>query len=57
MTTVTSLLATFGSKKISLKPFIPVFEQFAASSVPATKAEALNFYRECYRWLGDGPAI
>jgi hypothetical protein len=32
-------------------------ETFAASTVPATKTEALNFYRECYRWLGDGPTI
>ena len=32
-------------------------EGFAGSTVPATKNEALNFYRECFRWLGDGPLI
>jgi len=32
-------------------------ENFAASTVPATKTEALNFYKELYRWLGEGPAI
>ena len=32
-------------------------EGFAASTVPATKNEVLNFYRECFRWLGDGPLI
>lgn len=40
-----------------LKSFLPLIEGFAGSTNPQTKGEALNFYRECYRWLGDGPNI
>lgn len=57
MQTFTTLLGTYGVKKIQLKAFLPVFEGFAASTVPVTKGEALNFYKESYRWLGDGPNI
>jgi hypothetical protein len=32
-------------------------EDAAGSTTPATKAEGLNFFKECYRWLGDGPLI
>ena len=52
---MTAWLAAYGMKKVSLKPFLTVMETFAASTVPATKNEALNFYREVFRWLGDGP--
>jgi hypothetical protein len=32
-------------------------EDAAGSTTPAVKAEGLNFFKECYRWLGDGQAI
>jgi len=57
MSTFISWLAAYGIKKIPLKYFLPIMETFAGPTVPATKAEALNFYRECYRWLGDGANI
>lgn len=44
-------------KKVQVKNYLPIIENFAGSTVPATKNEALNFYRELYRWLGDGPTI
>lgn len=57
MTTLTLWLAAFGPKKVPLKLFLKTMEEFAASTVPSVKTEALNFFKECYRWLGDGPAI
>jgi hypothetical protein len=50
-------LVAFGPKKVGLKSFLKLMEDFAGSTVPATKTEALNFYREIYRWMGDGPNL
>jgi hypothetical protein len=33
---------------------LPIIEAAAGSSVPATRGEAMNFYKEAYKWLGDG---
>lgn len=57
MSAVTAWLAAYGTKKVNLKPLLPIMENFAASTVPAIKQEALNFYRECYRWYGEGNII
>jgi len=32
-------------------------EDAAGSTTPVIKVEGLNFYKECFRWLGDGPVI
>ena len=50
-------LGAYGPKKVQLKAFIKPMEDAAASTTPAVKAEGLNFFKECYRWLGDGPLI
>lgn len=44
-------------KKVNIKGFLTQMETFAASVQPATKTEALNFYREVYRWVGAGPTM
>lgn len=54
---ITAWLAAFGPKKVQVKPYLPIMETFTASTNLATKSEALNFYRECFRWLGDSPAM
>jgi hypothetical protein len=51
------LLGSYGPKKIQLKPFIKFMEDAAASTTPAVKTDGLNFFKECYRWMGDGPVI
>lgn len=50
-------MAAFGLKKVNIKGFLTQMETFAASVQPATKTEALNFYREVYRWVGAGPTM
>ena len=57
ITGLLSLLTTYGPKKVPLKNFLKIIEEFAGSTNPLIKTEALNFFRECYRWLGDGPSI
>ena len=51
------LVGAYSPKKVQLKPFIKTMEDAAASTTPAIKAEGLNFFKECYRWMGDGPVI
>lgn len=49
-----SLLSNFGAKKVKLKPFLKIIEGNANSSNPSIRTEAMNFYKECYKFLGDG---
>lgn len=37
-----------------MKNFTSIIENAAGSSNPATRAEAMNFYKECYKGYGDG---
>jgi len=39
---------------VQLKPFMKLVETHANSSNPTVRNEAMNFYKECYKWLGDG---
>lgn len=51
---VVDLLNTFGPKKLNfLKPFFGEVEKLAGSSNSAIRTEALNFYKEAGKWLGD----
>ena len=52
-----TLLGAYGPKKVQLKGFVKSMEDAASSTTPATKTEGRNFFKECYRWLGDGPLI
>jgi hypothetical protein len=49
-----SWLSNFGAKKIKLKPFMKIVETNANSSNPQIRSEAMNFYKECYKWLKEG---
>jgi hypothetical protein len=50
---LTSWLANYGVKKVKIKSFLPLVETAAGSSNPAIRTEAMNFYKECYKSLGD----
>jgi hypothetical protein len=52
--TLNHLLSCYGVKKVKIKVFLPIIETMASSSVPAVRSEAMTFYKECYKWLGDG---
>jgi len=48
------LLTNYGAKKLDyLKPFLPNIEKLAGSTVSALRTEAMNFYKEAYRFMGD----
>ena len=49
-----SWLSNYGVKKIKIKSFLPIVEVLAANTNPAVRTEAMNFYKECYKYLGDG---
>ena len=49
-----SILAGFGSKRINLKAYIGAAATQASHNNPALRNEALNFYKECFKWLKDG---
>ena len=53
MQAVNSTISAFGVKKLSFKPFVPAIEKYAAASNPQVRGEALNFYKECYKWVRD----
>ena len=51
--TINSAMAAFGIRLIPFKPFVGAMEKFAGNSNPVVRGEALNFYKECYRWVRD----
>lgn len=50
---VNSLISSYGIKFIPFKVFIPAIEKFAANSNAGLRSEALNFYKECYKWVRE----
>lgn len=54
MTALNSWVGTYGVKKVKIKTFLPAVETAAGSSNPAVRGEAMNFYKECYKSLGEG---
>lgn len=53
MQAVNSIMGSFGVKKLPFKPFVPAIEKHAAASNPQVRGEALNFYKECFKWVRD----
>jgi len=48
------LLTNYGPRKLQfLKPFFPPIEKLAASTVSSQRTEAMNFYKEAYKYMGD----
>ena len=52
MVALNSWLSSYGAKKIKIKSFLKIVENNANSATPALRSEALNFYKECYKWIG-----
>ena len=52
MVTLNVWLSSYGVNKIKVKPFLPIMETLSGSSNPEVRKEAMNFYKECYKWLG-----
>ncbi|CAG9332562.1 unnamed protein product [Blepharisma stoltei] len=50
---VNLLINNFGVKAFSHKPFIDIIEKFASVSNAQVRGEALNFYKETYRWVRE----
>lgn len=50
---VNSVMASYGAKAFSFKPFVGIIEKFASVSNPQVRSEALNFYKECFKWVRD----
>lgn len=51
--TVTTLMSAFGGKKVPFKVFIYSIEKAAGASNPAVRSEALNFYKESFKWVRE----
>jgi len=48
------LLTNYGPRKLEfLKPFFPAVEKLAASTVSSQRTEAMNFYKEAYKYMGE----
>ena len=51
---VVELLTNYGPKKLDfLKPFYSSIEKLAGSTVSSLRTEAMNFYKEAYRFMGE----
>lgn len=53
ISTVNSIISSFGIEKLSFKPFVSSIEKAASASNPSVRGEALAFYKECYRWVRE----
>lgn len=49
-----SWVGNYGVKKVKVKPFLPIIEGLSSSSNAGVRTEAMTFYKECYKWLGEG---
>lgn len=38
---------------MSIKPFLPIVADLANNTNAQIRVEAMNFYKECYKWLGE----
>lgn len=47
------MVSNYGVKKYKFKTFLPLVETLAGSSTPAIRAEAMNFYKELYKFIGE----
>ena len=48
------MLANYGLSRLdNLKPFFASIEKLAGSTVAPLRNEAMNFYKEAYKWLGE----
>jgi len=48
-----SWIGNYGVKKVKVKPFLPFAETAASHTNPQMRAEIMNFYVQCYKWLGE----
>lgn len=51
---LSELLINFGPQNLNfLKPFLNEIERIASGSITTTRNEAMNLYKEFYKWVGD----
>ena len=50
---INTLMNAYGIMKVPFKPFVDVVEKYAGASNPTVRGEALNFYKEAYRWVRE----
>lgn len=51
---ILEFLNNYGAKKLDyLKPYYPEVEKLAASTQASARTEAMNFYKEAFKWLGE----
>lgn len=48
-----SLLNTFGARVVPFNTFLPYIEKFAAGSNAGLRTEALNYFKELYKWVRE----
>jgi len=47
-------LLLFGTKRVDLKYYLEQVIKNCNSTNPQVKSEAMGFFKEAYKWLGDG---
>jgi len=47
------LFENFGVKKLKFQDFAATVVKNATSTNPAIKTAAYEFYKACYKWMGD----
>lgn len=50
---ITLAMSSFGAKLVPFKPFLPTIEKLAGNSNAGVRNEAMNFYKEAYRWVRE----
>lgn len=53
ISTINSAMSAFGVRLVPFKPFLIQMEKLAGNSNPVVRGEALNFYKEAYRWARE----
>ena len=48
-----ALLAAHGPYRVPVRTILKQMEIFSSSTNPTTKLEALNFFKECFMWVGN----
>ena len=50
---ITYLISNFGSFKVDYRPLLSLVEKLTESSTPAIRNDALEVYKELYKWVRE----